>query len=424
MGDYRSTDAMPPLAMGILAARARDHRVLFYDDRLESVPVRLDADLAALSVETFTARRAYQLADRFREQGVPVVMGGHHPTFLPEEALAHADAVVVGDAEQTWERLLSDAHAGFLQRIYKGDNRAELTDYRVDRSIFKGKSYAPVEMVQYGRGCRFTCDFCSIHRFYGPNLRVRPPDHIRLELETLNRKRLLFFVDDNIYSSDEQLDTLLATIKPFKLRWSCQISIDIAKNPPLMDRLADSGCRYVLIGFESMEPKNLLQMGKSWNGIAGSYMQVVREFHQRGIGVYGTFVFGYDHDTPDTIRRSLEFAMESRLEIANFNPLTPTPDTFLYNRLREENRLLSPRWWLDPNYRYGDPIFVPASMTAEQLAEGCFEAKRQFYAWSSIARRLVMTDKPFSPISDGMVFTANLISRREVFNKQGRLLGK
>lgn len=423
MGDYRSTDAMPPLAMGILAARAAEHEIIFLDDKVEQIPASLDAELVALSVETFTAHRAYQLADQFRAQGQVVVMGGYHPTFLPEEALQHADAVVIGDAEGAWEKLLSDYAAGTMARMYQGNNQRDLTDYRIDRSIFRGKRYAPIELIQYGRGCRFTCDFCSIHSFYGPEVRVRPTDRMREELDQVDRKRLLFFVDDNLFSTQENLEALLAKIKPLKLRWSCQISIDIARDHRMLDRLAEAGCTYALIGFESLEKANLKQMKKPWNNVAGSYSDVVRELHMRGIGVYGTFVFGYDHDTPDTIKRSVEFALESRLEIANFNPLTPTPGSALYERLRSENRLLSPTWWLDSDYRYGNPIFTPRSITPEQLAEGCFEAKRKFYAWSSIANRVLLSDNRFSLFGAGITTLANFISRREVYRKQGRLLG-
>lgn len=427
MGDYRSSDAMPPLAMGILAARAGGREVVLYDDKVEAVPETLDADLIAMSVETFTARRAYELAARFRRQGKRLVMGGYHPTFLPREALAHADAIVVGDAEGAWEQLLADAEAGRLRRVYQGDNDASLAGVRIDRSIFAGKAYAPIELIQYGRGCRFACDFCSIHGFYGPRVRVRPAAEIQRELETIQarsgRHRLLFFVDDNLLSNRENLDALLAVIRPLGLRWSCQISIDVARDPALLDRLAEAGCCYALIGFESLEPENLAQMKKRWNRVAGDYLDVARALHQRGIGIYGTFVFGYDRDTPDTIRRSLDFALEARLEIANFNPLTPTPGSGLYQRLALEARLLSPEWWLDPGYRYGDPIFIPRAMSPEALAEECFEAKRQFYAWSSIARRVLGGDMPFSGFRATMTAIANLISRREVYRKQGRLLG-
>ena len=427
MGDYRSGDAMPPLVMGILAARASGHEILFYDDRVEAVPKKLDADLVAMSVETFTARRAYELAAHFRRQGMRLVMGGYHPTFLPQEALAHADAIIVGDAEGAWERLLADAEAGCLHRIYRGDNDAPMTQLRIDRSIFAGKPYAPVDLVQYGRGCRFTCDFCSIHGFYGHRVRVRPAADVQRELEaireTVGRNRLLFFVDDNLFSNRENLTALLAAIRPLGLRWSCQISIDVARDPKLLDGLAEAGCRYALIGFESLEPENLTQMKKRWNQVSGHYLDVVRALHRRGIGIYGTFVFGYDRDTPETIRRSLDFALEARLEIANFNPLTPTPGSGLYQRLAQEKRLLSPQWWLDPKYRYGDPIFIPRAMSPEMLAQECFEAKRRFYAWSSIARRVLGGDMPFSGFCTAITAIANLISRREIYRKQGRVLG-
>lgn len=423
MGDYRSGDAMPPLAMGILAARSVGHEVSFFDDRVEAIPETLDADLIAFSVETFTARRAYQLADHFRAQGRRVVMGGYHPTFLSEEALAHADAVVVGDAEGAWENLLADAAAGKLQPLYRSDNRAPLAGCHIERRIFAGKAYAPVQLVQYGRGCRFVCDFCSIHGFYGAHVRVRPAEELHAELAAMSRRRLLFFVDDNLFSSAAQLDALLAVIGPLKLRWSCQISIDVARDPGLLDRLAEAGCRFVLIGFESLEAANLQQMKKGWNQVAGSYHQVARALHQRGIGIYGTFVFGYDHDTPESIRRCLDFALEAGLEVANFNPLTPTPGSPLYDRLQAEGRLLSPAWWLDEGYRYGAPIFRPAGMSAEALAEGCFAARRDFYAWSSIARRMLANDQPFSLFGVAMSLTANLISRREIYRKQGRRLG-
>jgi radical SAM superfamily enzyme YgiQ (UPF0313 family) len=423
IGDYRSSDAMPPLAMGILAARAAGHEIEFFDEKVETIPSAIDADLVALSVETFTAHRAYQLADRLRASGTRVVMGGYHPTFLPDEALEHADAVVVGDAEGAWEILLDDAGKSALQSRYCGNNRADLSDYRIDRSIFKGKRYAPVELAQYGRGCRFVCDFCSIHSFYGTNVRVRPADRVRAELEALDRGKLLFFVDDNLFSTKPDLEALLSAIQPLKYRWSCQISIDVARDKALLDRLAEAGCRYVLIGFESLDQGNLKQMKKPWNHVAGDYRQVVRELHQRGIGVYGTFVFGYDHDTPATIARSVEFALEARLDIANFNPLTPTPGSGLYDRLLAENRLISPKWWLDPGYRYGDPIFAPRLMTPEQLALGCFDAKKKFYGWSSIAQRVLATEKPFSLFAMGMTAIANVISRREIYKKQGRVLG-
>jgi radical SAM superfamily enzyme YgiQ (UPF0313 family) len=187
--------------------------------------------------------------------------------------------------------------------------------------------------------------------------------------------------------------------------------------------MAESGCVLALIGFESLSAANLKQMRKPWNRVAGDYRSVVKRFHDRGIAIYGTFVFGYDDDTVETIQQSLEFAQEARLEIANFNPLTPTPGTPLYERLLRENRMLSPRWWLDPDYRYGDPIFMPKSMPPEEFAQKCFEAKRAFYSWTSIVQRILGSEAGIDWFRTGMVGLANVISRREILRKQSRLLG-
>ncbi len=423
LGDYRSSDAMPPLAMGILAARAPGWDVRFYDEKAERVPLHESADLVALSVETFTAHRAYAIADTYRARGVPVVMGGYHPTFLPDEALLHADAVVIGDAEGSWERLLADFAAGDLHARYSGGNERTLSDYRLDRSIYRGKNYAPVELVQYGRGCRFACDFCSIHSFYGTDLRVRPLDGLIEEIETLPSGRLIFFVDDNLFGRRSELLALLDALTPMKRRWSCQISIDVARDESLLDRMAAAGCEFVLIGFESLNLDSLRQMNKSWNSVSGSYERVVHALHARNIGIYGTFVFGYDADTNDSMSRTVDFALESRLELANFNPLTPTPGSALYDRLMREGRLLKPEWWLTAGYRYGDAIFEPRGMRPEELIEGVFEAKRRFYTWRSISDRVLRAETDFSLFRRGMITVANVISRREIYKKQYRRLG-
>jgi radical SAM superfamily enzyme YgiQ (UPF0313 family) len=425
MGDYRSSDGLPPLAMAVLAARTpKDIEVDFFDDKVERIPVDDQPDMVAMTVETFTARRSYEIADAYRERGVTVVMGGHHPTFLPTEALRHADAVVIGDAEGSWDSLLSDFRRGELQKTYRGGNSRPLHDFSLDRGIFRGKKYAPVELVQYGRGCRFTCDFCSIRSFYQGTPRFRSAASVADELAGLNTRKLIFFVDDNLFGTQEHIEALLRAIRPLKLRWSCQISIDVARDERMLDRMAEAGCVFALVGFESLSEANLKQMGKPWNRVAGDYREVVRRFHKRGIAVYGTFVFGYDADTPDTIKRSLDFALEAKLEIANFNPLTPTPGSPLYGRLSQEGRLLSPEWWLDPSYRYGDPIFVPRSMSPEVFAQKCFEAKQAFYSWRSIASRVLGSDAGLHWFRTGMVGLANVISRREVLRKQHRTLGQ
>jgi radical SAM superfamily enzyme YgiQ (UPF0313 family) len=422
LGQGFSSDAMTPLVFAILKARTpRDIATTVIDERVE--PLRMvPTDLVAMTVETFTARRAYQIAARYRREGIPVVMGGHHPSMLPEEALDHADAVVVGDAEGAWETVLADAAAGRLQRLYRskpGDGGPPA----YDRSVFAGRRYAPISLVQAGRGCRFACDFCSIHAFYGTYRAQRDPNDIATEMQTLPAHRMVFFVDDNLYWRRDAFVALMQALKPLKMRWCCQITIDVARDDSLLDLMAEAGCALALIGFESLERDSLVQMRKKWNGVAGGYGDVIKRFHARGIMIYGTFVFGYDADSAASFDRAAAFAREQSLCIANFNPLTPMPGTGLYDRLRAEGRLARERWWLDPDYRYGDPIFVPRGMSADELGKGPMRARRAFYSWPSIAGRALRgAPKWRAPYKIGTMLLANWISRREIMRKQGKPL--
>jgi radical SAM superfamily enzyme YgiQ (UPF0313 family) len=242
-------------------------------------------------------------------------------------------------------------------------------------------------------------------------------------MRTLPRRRLVFFVDDNLYWRRDVFEALMRALIPLKMRWCCQITIDVAKDDALLDLMAQAGCALALIGFESLERENLIAMRKKWNGVAGSYEDVIRRFHARGIMIYGTFVFGYDADTPESFDRAAAFARAQSLCIANFNPLTPMPGTGLYDRLRDEGRLLREAWWLDPSYRYGDTIFAPRRMSTEELREGPMRARRAFYSWASIAERALRgAPKWRSPVKVGTMLLANAISRREIARKQGRPL--
>jgi radical SAM superfamily enzyme YgiQ (UPF0313 family) len=349
-------------------------------------------------------------------------MGGHHPSVVPEESLEHADAVVVGDAEGVWETVVADAAAGRLQRLYRstaGDGGAPV----YDRSIFAGRRYAPISLVQAGRGCRFACDFCSIHAFYGTYRAQRDPAEIVGELRTLPRRRLVFFVDDNLYWRRDAFVALMHALIPLRMRWCCQITIDVARDDELLDLMALAGCELALIGFESLDRDSLKQMRKGWNGVSGTYQDVIRRFHARGMMIYGTFVFGYDADTPESFDRAAAFAREHSLCIANFNPLTPMPGTGLYDRLRKEGRLLRDQWWLDPSFRYGDAIFLPRGLSQRELSEGPMRARRAFYSYGSIAGRAFRGAPMWrSPHKIATMLFANWISRREIMRKQGRPL--
>lgn len=416
-------DAMEPLVFAILSGLTPPgvERVL-YDQRIESIPFDEPTDLAALTVETFTAKSAYQIAAQFRRRGVPVVMGGHHPTLCPNEALQFASSIVMGDAEGVWADLIEDARNGTLKQTYNRQNH-HLKGLRPDRDIFKGKRYNPIALVQFSRGCRFVCDFCSVHAFYGKNIRHRPVGEVVEEIKQLGQK-YIFIVDDNLFADIDAASEFLRALKPLHVRWACQASLDMAANHEMVRLMAESGCISVTLGFESLIKENMRQMGKSWNLAHGSYEELVQAFYAKGIMIYGTFLFGYDHDTVDSFRMSLDFALRQKFLTANFNPLSPTPGTPLYERLRRKGRLINDPWWLHPEYRYGQSWFHPRQMTAEQLTEGCLWSRTQFNKYSNIFRRALNFRANCRNLDNAGIYLAvNWINKREIRRKQGQPLG-
>lgn len=422
--DCRSMGSMEVLAFAILKSLTPpDVETVLHDERLAPVPYDDPTDLVALTVETFTARRAYQIAHQFRRRGVKVVMGGFHPTFLPEEAAHFADAVVVGDAENTWPKVIADARAGRLKRFYRESEFPSMEGMAPDHGIFKNTRYVPLTLVQSSRGCKFNCSFCSIRAFYGSSMRQRPAREIVEEIERLGAKRVLF-VDDNIFINSEQAKELFRALIPLRITWHCQVSIEVARDPEVLDLMARSGCTGALIGFESLNPATLKEMNKGWNLKWADYGTSVRKLQDAGVMIYAAFVFGYDSDTPDAFDRTVEFAIESKFILAGFNIFMPMPATPMYERLKLESRLICDKWWIDPRYRYGEATFHPRNMTADQLTDGCYRARTEFSKYSSILRRLLVPRTNLkTPYRIWLYLMSNHILRREVHAKQGMPLG-
>lgn len=339
---------------------------------------------------------------------------------MPDEVSQYTEVVVSGHAEKLWPQILRDYQDGCMGSFYK-ESAPTLADTRVDRTIFEGKKYLPMNLIECGRGCPFHCDFCDIPIYFNGRYYVRPMNALIAEIEK-SEKKVFVVVDDNLGSNPAALRAFCEAVKPLHIKWVSQTSITIAKNESLLDLMADSGCMGMLIGFESIDPVNLGQMNKQFNQRV-SFETAIQQFHQRGIRIHGSFIVGYDHDTAGSVDQLVKFAVEQKLYIANFNPLTPIPRTPLYKRLQEQGRLTNERWWLDYNFRYGDFVFRPAMMSAIEMSEVCEEAKKKFYSLSSILKRSWSSANINSFTSALTYLGINLLTKKEVVTKGKAFLG-
>lgn len=382
--------SMEPLQLAIIAGLVDDKDdVVMYDDRIEDIPFDEHTDVVAITVESFSARRAYEIAKKYRKNKVPVILGGMHVSLLPDEALLYADAIVIGDVEPVWNQMINDVRKGMLKRKYQGSFDEPQKGVFPRRDIFKGKKYLPVSLLQFSRGCKFNCSFCSVAKFFKHSHQCRNIDDILLEIEKDKLKTVLF-VDDNMVSNRKELKVFLKELAPMKVKWASQSSIDMVKDREMMKLMADSGCIGNLIGFESININTLKWFNKAPNiRDFNDYKEALEVFRDYGFLTWASFMIGNDFDTQDTIDRTVEFAIKNKFTLAFFHILMPYPGTEIYEQFRQEGRLLyDDKWWNHPDYLYNHAAFVPKNMTPEQLTEATVKANKDFYTFSSITHRL------------------------------------
>jgi radical SAM superfamily enzyme YgiQ (UPF0313 family) len=371
--------------LAALAPREWDVRLV--DDATEPIDFHADADVVALTLRTVTSLRGYEIAYRFRERGVPVLMGGPHATFHADEMAAHADAVCVGEAEDVFPGMLGDAAAGRLRKVYRRDTPAPLDRMPAPRWDLLDPSkyvfYRPY-VIQYSRGCPYTCDFCAERRLNGDfGYRVRPVEEVVADIRRCG-SRHIFFAASQFAGDRAHAMALMEALIPLKIRWSTLISAHFCLDRDFLELARRSGLLHVNMGIESIDQKTLKSMRKGFNRV-GSYEELLRNLRRAGISYSLNFVFGSDEEEEDVFDTTLQFLDEQKAETAYFNILVPLKGTPLHERFRAEGRLLDEenmeRWpGLTCHFR-------PLRYSPDELVRRVAKIRRDFYRFGSAVRR-------------------------------------
>jgi radical SAM superfamily enzyme YgiQ (UPF0313 family) len=408
-GIWKKTLRYAPLTLTTLASLVppdipADIRLL--DEGVDEIhPDRIEADLVGISAITGTAPRAYDIAGQLRRRFIPVVLGGVHPTLVPDEAMQHADSIVVGYAEQSWPQLLHDFLAGRMARRYD-----QSPDLRLDnlpfprRELFDSGRVNVAHTLEATRGCIYQCEFCVVPAAWGRPLQ-KPVGDVIADIRQMGARRVIF-LDLNLIADVHYAKELFTALTPLNIQWGGLVTTTIAWDDELLDRAARSGCRGLLIGFESLNQASLVEAKKAFN-MRRDYYEVVRKIRNRKIALMGCFVFGFDHDTVDSFDETVEFVMMSRMDLPRYAIAVPFPGTALYKRLKRENRITTEDWSL---YDGQHVVFEPRNMTAEELLRHTRRAWKTTYRCSSIWKRLSGSRTRLSiavPANFGYRFYAN-----------------
>jgi radical SAM superfamily enzyme YgiQ (UPF0313 family) len=349
-----------------------------------------------------------------------------HATLLPEEVAAHSDSVFLGDAEWLWPEVIEDVKNHHMKPMYHSHPGVPHPHMLPRRDIFKGKKYLPLTLMQFGRGCKYGCTFCAISSYFNKTHFNREVKEVIREIEAQERK-MIFFVDDNLVANHEAAKILFRELIPLKVKWVSQASLDMVKDPELMKLMAKSGCLGNVIGFESINPEDLKSMRKAANLLPDTrgYKKALEILRDHGIQSWAAFSLGHDNDTKDTIKSTVDFAMESKFAFAAFNILLPYPGTPLYTKMEKEERLLfDGKWWIHPDYRFNHAAFKPRLMSPDELTQACFDARKRFNSLKSILiRAFDFKTNMRSLYRLGTYMAYSRLFRQEAFKKQSMRFG-
>lgn len=386
-GIWKKSLRYAPLTLTTLAALIPpdlNTTVTLVDEGITDIDPDFAADLVGISAITGTAPRAYELAAQFRQRGRPVILGGVHPTLMPQEAAHHADSIVVGYAEQSWPQLLRDFVAGRLQARYDQAPHLSLTNLPLPRrDLLPARHYTTMHTVEATRGCIHHCEFCIVPTAWGRPLQ-RPIADVVAEIRHMRARRLIF-LDLNLIADIPYAQELFTALIPLNIKWGGLATTLITHDAHLLDLAARSGCRGLLIGLESLSSAALTETHKSFN-IRQDYHELVRRLHAHRIALQGCFAFGFDHDTPDTFAATVDFVLTAHVDLPRYAILTPFPATPLFHRLHQQGRILTTDWSL---YDGQHVVFQPQQMSPTELLRGTEWAWKQTYRYRAIAQRLL-----------------------------------
>lgn len=375
---------IPQLSLFILQGLTpKRHELKIVEEEYMELDLNEDCDVVGISCMTSNAYRGYRIADAFREKGKKVIMGGVHPSLLPEEALEHSHAVVIGEAEGVWEKILEDIESNNLQRTYQEPNPD------LDRYIPKDFSTLPKNRfynlipIQTSRGCPYNCDFCCVSDIFGKKIKQVPVEIVVRDIES-SKSRNYIFLDDNIIGDKKYAKELFKALIPLKINWVGQSSISFARDIELMKLAKKSGCKGLFIGLESVVETNNQRYKKLKN--LEDTKQSIKKILKMGIIIQASVIFGFDEDTHETFGQTIKFLIKNRLSIAAINVLTPYPGTQVFKELKEEGRLLHEKW---EYYDHHTVVFQPKNMMPLELQIGKIKAKTSFSSIPSILKRLI-----------------------------------
>jgi radical SAM superfamily enzyme YgiQ (UPF0313 family) len=370
----------------------KTYEVKIVNEAIEEVDFNAEVDLVGITGLTCVIKRAYTIADRFRERGVKVILGGVHPSLLPEEAKEHADSVFIGEAEGMFDKLLKDFEVGELKPFYKNREWSDLKGIPLPRRDLLGKSYSPFfKVIETTRGCPNRCEFCSVPTINGKRYRIRPLEEVDQELSSIIQKKgeYLFLADDNVTAREDYALGLFEIFKRYQVKWMGFTTIQIAMHEELLKKAQESGCISLFIGFESLLQENLDGVSKRFVPTK-ELSNLIKVIQKHGIGIHGSFIFGFDGDDPAVFINTVGFVQKNNIELPTFSILTPFPGTPLRKRLEEEGRIFDHDW---SHYDMSHVVFRPKKMTAQELQDGYLWAQKYICAPRSILRRLLWGPK-------------------------------